>query len=52
MMRKKETKRINLWLDKPLYDQIKNEADKAFLKVGTYTRQIIQYALIQNKFKD
>ena len=47
MMKKKETKRINLWLDKPVYDQIKNESDKAFLKVGTFARTLIQNALQQ-----
>lgn len=44
-MKKKEIKRINLWVEKSLYDQIKRNADNAFLRVGTYTRQLVQQAL-------
>ncbi len=44
-MKKKEIKRINLWVEKSLYDQIKSHADNAFLRVGTYTKQLVQQAV-------
>jgi hypothetical protein len=40
-MKKNEFKRINLWLEKPIYDLIKEKADHQFLRVGTYLRQVI-----------
>lgn len=47
-MKKKEFKRINLWVPGSLYDQIKQQSDKAYLRVGTYVRQLIQIALTGN----
>lgn len=40
-MKKKEFKRIHLWLEAPVYEKIKERADKQYLRVGTYLRQII-----------
>jgi predicted DNA binding CopG/RHH family protein len=42
---KKRIKRINLWVDDELYTQIKRKADEAFLRIATYTRQLIQQAM-------
>lgn len=47
-MKKKEIKRINLWVEESLYSQIKQQADGAYLKIATYTRQLIQLALKNN----
>ena len=44
-MSKKDFKRINLWVDSDLYNQIKKNAEDSYLKVGTFTRQLIQQAL-------
>ena len=44
-MKKKRIKRINLWVDDELYTQIKRKADEAFLRIATYTRQLIQQAM-------
>lgn len=46
---KKELKRINLWVDLALYNQIEKKAEESFLKIATYTRQLIQQALKNNK---
>lgn len=51
VMKKKEIKRINLWVEDALYSQIKQQADIAYLKVATYTRQLIQLALKNNFIK-
>ena len=48
VMKKKGIKRINLWVDAELYNQIKSKADEAFLKIATYTRQLIQQAMKNN----
>ena len=48
VMRKKGIKRINLWVEDALYSQIKQQADGAYLKIATYTRQLIQLALKNN----
>ena len=54
-MKKKGIKRINLWVDEDLFKHIKSKADEAYLKVATYTRQLIQQAMknnsINNKIK-
>lgn len=47
-MKKKGIKRINLWIEAALYSQIKQQADDAFLKIATYTRQLIQQAMKNN----
>jgi hypothetical protein len=47
-MRKNEIKRVNLWLEKPTYDKIKEKADKQYLRVGTYLRQIILQTFVNN----
>ncbi len=51
-MRKKRVKRVNLWLDEELYTQIKGKADESFLKIATYTRQLIQQAMKNNFIKN
>ena len=51
-MRKKEIKRINLWVDEDLFKQIKSKADEAYLKVATFTRQVIQQAIKNNTIKN
>lgn len=47
-MREKEFKRINIWVPKALYIQIKENADSSFLRVSTYVRQLICSALKNN----
>jgi hypothetical protein len=47
-MRKIQFKRVNLWLEKPIYDKIKERADKQYLRVGTYLKQVILQALVNN----
>lgn len=47
-MRKTDSKRINIWVDFTLYNQIKRRAEDSYLKVGTYTRQLIQTAMKNN----
>jgi hypothetical protein len=47
-MKKKKVKRINLWVEDALYSQIKQQADDAYLKIATYTRQLIQQAMKNN----
>jgi hypothetical protein len=51
-MKKNEFKRINLWLEKPIYDKIKESADKQFLRVGTYLRQVILQTFTNNNIKN
>jgi hypothetical protein len=52
VMRKTDSKRINIWVDLTLYNQIKKSADDSYLKVGTYTRQLIQQAMKNNITND
>lgn len=47
-MRKKEFKRINLRVDPALYNQIEKDAAESYLKIATYTRQLIQQAIKNN----
>jgi len=47
-MRRTDSKRINIWVDITLYNQIKKGADDSYLRVGTYTRQLIQKAMKDN----
>ena len=44
-MKMKKIRRINLWVDDALYSQIKQKADAVFLKIATYTRQLIKQAM-------
>ncbi len=44
-MSKKEFKRINLRVDPILYNQIEKNAAESYLKVATYSRQLIQQAI-------
>lgn len=47
-MKEKGSKRINLWVDPDLYNQIKENAESSYLKIGTYVRQLIQQAVKNN----
>lgn len=47
-MEKKDFKRINIWVDPVLYQHLKEQADKSFLKIATFTRQLIQKAMKNN----
>jgi predicted DNA binding CopG/RHH family protein len=51
-MKKEENERINLWVSKSLYNQIKGNADKSYLRVATYVRQLICNALKNNIIKN
>jgi hypothetical protein len=44
-MKKKDFRRINIWADPALYQQLKELADKSFLKIATFNRQLVQQAL-------
>jgi hypothetical protein len=44
----KKFKRINIWVDPTLYEQIRKKADESYLKIATYTRQLIQLAMKNN----
>lgn len=44
-MIKKEFRRINLRVDPALYNQIEKNAAESYLKVATYTRQLIQQVI-------
>ena len=52
VMKKKGIKRINLWVDEDLFKQIKSKSDEAYLKVATFTRQLIQQAMKNNSIKN
>ena len=41
----RELKRINLRVDPAIYNQLEKNAAEQYLKVATYTRQLIQQAL-------
>jgi len=47
-MSKRDYKRINLRVDPALYKQIEKNAADSYLKVATYTRQLIRQALKNN----
>lgn len=51
-MNKQESKRINVRLDPDLYNQIEKLAAESYLKIATYTRQLIQQALKNNSNKN
>jgi hypothetical protein len=44
-MSNRDYKRINLRVDPALYKQIEKNAADSYLKVATYTRQLIRQAL-------
>jgi hypothetical protein len=50
-MSKKEYRRINLWVDLDFFNEIKKNAEEAYLRIGTYTRQLIQQAIKNNIIK-
>ena len=45
---KKKFQRINIWVDPTLYDQIRKKAEESYLKIATFTRQLIQHAMKNN----
>lgn len=47
-MTKKEFRRINLRVDPALYNQLEKNASEKYLKISTYTRQLIQQSLKNN----
>ncbi len=51
-MSKKEYRRINLWVDLDFFNEIKKNAEESYLRIGTYTRQIIQRAVKNNVTKN
>jgi hypothetical protein len=51
-MSKKDSKRINLWVDISLYNQIKKNAEDSYLRIGTYARQLIKQTLKNNFIKN
>ncbi len=51
-MSKKEYRRINLWVDLDLFNEIKKNAEESYLKIGTYTRRLIQQAVKNNIIKN
>ncbi len=48
-MSNKDFKRINLWVSSDLYNQIKKRAEDSYLRVGTFTRQLIEQ-VVKNNF--
>jgi hypothetical protein len=51
-MKKKDFKRINIWVDLALYNKIKENAENNYLRVSTYIRQLIQQAINNNIIKN
>jgi len=51
-MNTKRFKRISLWVNHDLYDEIKRNADASFLRVSTFLRQLIQQTLKNNITKN
>lgn len=51
-MRKKEYRRINLWVDLDFFNEIKKNAEDSYLRIGTYTRQLIQKSMKNNLNKN
>ena len=47
-MSKKAYRRINLWVDLDFYNEIKENAEASYLRIGTYVRQLLQQT-IKNK---
>ena len=44
-MKRKDYRRINIWVDSTLYEQISKKAEESYLKIATYARQLIQQAM-------
>ena len=51
-MVKREFKRINLRVDPALYNQIEKKAAESYLKIATYSRQLIQQAMKNNSINN
>lgn len=51
-MSKREFIRINVRLDPDLYKQIEMKAAESYLKIATYTRQLIQQTINNSKIKN
>ncbi len=50
-MKRKDFRRINIWVDSTLYEQISKKAEESYLKIATYARQLIQQAFKNNSIK-
>lgn len=50
-MKRKDFRRINIWVDSTLYEQISKKAEKSYLKIATFTRQLLQQAIKNNSIK-
>lgn len=51
-MKRKDYRRINIWVDSTLYEQISKKAEESYLKIATFTRQLLQQALKNNSIKN
>jgi hypothetical protein len=51
-MKSNDFKRISIWVDPILYDQIRKKAEESYLKIATYTRQLIHQAMKNNFIKN
>ena len=51
-MSKKEFKRISVRVDPALYNQVKELADKSYLRIATFTRQLIQKSIKNDSNKN
>jgi len=51
-MSKKKFRRINVRVDPALYNQIEKKAAESYLRIATFTRQLIQQALKNNSIKN
>ena len=51
-MSKKDFRRINVRVDPALYNQIEKKAAESYLRIATFTRQLIQQALKNNSIKN
>ena len=49
-MNEQNVKRLNLTLDKEVYDQLKKNADMEYIQVGTYVRQFLMKNLFNNSY--
>lgn len=50
-MSKQNFKRINLWVNLSLYEEIKKQSAKDFLRIGTWCRQLIEKEIRKNNSK-
>ena len=51
-MKRKDFRRINIWVDSTLYEQISKKAEESYLKIATFTRQLIQQTMKNNSMKN